>query len=199
MDPTFPERLETPRLELRAYREQDVEALARLVGANREPLRRNFHDTVKKLTTADATRAFIQETAAQRQARMVFHYGIWTRPAPVLIGQLKIKNLSWDVPSAEISYFISVDFQRRGYASESVLAVLCDAFEKLGFNRIYARVIVANKKSAELARKLGMVHEGLHRQEFRCGYGELHDVDYFSVIRDGYPAIRAKFGPILGS
>lgn len=196
---TFSERLGASRLELRGYREGDAEALVRLVEPDRETLRRNFQDTVKRLASVGEAREFIRDCAAQRQSRKTFHYGIWSRETTALIGQIKVKNVLWDVPSAEISYFIGSEFQRRGYATEAVLAVLREAFERLGFHRIYARVIVSNKESAELARKLGMVHEGRHRQEFRCGYGELHDVDYFSVTRDGYEDMRSKFQPILSA
>ncbi|HSN18844.1 MAG TPA: GNAT family N-acetyltransferase [Gammaproteobacteria bacterium] len=188
-EPTFPAALETSRLELRAYQEADAEALVRLVGSNHEVLRRNFHDTVKRLATADAARSYIRDTTAQREERKVFHFGVWSRKAPELMGQIKVKNVAWDVPSAEISYFIGAGFQRRGYATEAVQAVLREAFEALRFNRIYARVIVSNHESLQLTRKLGMAHEGLHRQEFRCGYGELHDVHYFSLLRDEYVAL----------
>ena len=114
-----------------------------------------------------------------------------------MAGQIKVKNISWDVPAAELSYFIGSGFLRRGYATEAVLAVMREAFERLQFNRIHARVIASNRESAELARKLGMVHEGRHRREFRCGHGELHDVDRFSVTREEYPGIQMKFQPIL--
>ena len=185
--------LESPRLELRAYREEDAEALCRLVDTDREVLRRSFNDTIKQLGTAMDAKAFIRDNAAQRHARKVFVYGVWTLQNRALIGQIKVKNLVWEIPSAELSYFIGSGFRRQGYATEAVLTLLHEAFERLRFNRIHARVIASNQESLELARKLGMTHEGLHRQEFRCGYGELHDVHHFSVMGDDYPGIRSRF------
>ncbi len=193
--PTFSTTLESPRLQLRAYRLEDGAALARLIGANRERLRRNFPPLAQGLHSEPEAEAFIAEAAAQWQARKIYHYGIWTQGAPALIGQLKIKNLVWDVPSAELSYFIDAGALRRGYASEAVLTVLREAFERLKFQRLFARIIASNAESLELSRKLGMSHEGLHRLEFRCGFGELHDVHYFSITGADYPALAQRAAP----
>jgi len=197
VDPSFPRTLETPRLSLRAYGEQDAAALMALVDADREALRRDFHATVDRLTTLDAAGEYIREAAAERESRRTFIYGIWTRQAPALIGQIKVKNIAWEIPGAEVSYFIGPAFRRQAYASEALLAVLRAAFGVLQFNRIYARVVSSNQESLALSRKLGMRHEGLHRNEFRCGYGELRDVDYFSITGAEYPGILSKHRHIL--
>lgn len=194
-EPTFPVLLKSQRLELCSYREEDTGDLSQLIESNREQLLRNFLDVAKASAAAPDMRSFIQDCTKQWEARKVFHYGIWTRQPSALIGQLKVKNVLWDVPSAELSYFIGSTYLRKGYATEAILAVLRTAFEQLMFNRVYVRIIASNVGSLELIRKLGMRHEGLHRREFRCGYGELHDVEYFSVTRDDYPGIGERFGP----
>ena len=187
---TFPESLSTARLELRAYGKADAAAILALIEADRQRLLRNFKDLAQGLATLEEARSFIADCARQREARKTFFYGIWLKEPRQLVGQLKLKNLLWDMPSAELSYFIGSAHQRQGYASEAIKAVLQEAFENLGFNRVYARIIASNTESLELARKLGMRHEGLHRLEFRCGLGELHDVNYFALAPGDFGSQR---------
>lgn len=182
-DRRFPESLATERLELRAYRPEDTASLRRLIDVNRLRLLRSFKELAQGLATADATQAYLSTCVRHWQVGQVFHYGIWTREPVALVGQIKIKNVQWDVPSGELSYFIDEASLRRGYAFEAVSAVIRHAVEELAFRRLYARIIASNAESLQLARKLGMKHEGLHQAEFRCGFGELHDVHYFAVTR----------------
>lgn len=190
---TFPPSLQSSRLKLQAYRACDAEALGKLIASNRERLVRNFPEMAKGFNSVSEASAFVQNCMNLSEARKTFHYGIWILQPLVLIGQIKVKNVAWEIPSAELSYFISSKFLRKGYATEAVLAVLCEAFEKFKFNRIYVRIIHSNNESIRLIEKLGMRHEGLHKNAFRCGIGELHDVDYFSVTGDEFPAIMQKF------
>jgi RimJ/RimL family protein N-acetyltransferase len=92
----------------------------------------------------------------------------------------------WDVPSAELSYFIDSSSERQGFATESISVILRAAFEQVNFKRIFVRIIPSNQGSIALADKLGFKHEGLHRNAFRCGFGELHDVHYFSVTTEDF-------------
>jgi [ribosomal protein S5]-alanine N-acetyltransferase len=190
---TFPLSLQSSRLKLQVYRERDAEALGKLIASNRERLIRDFPEMAKGFNSVSEASAFVQDCMNLSEARKTFHYGIWILQPLVLIGQIKVKNVAWEIPSAELSYFISSEFLRKGYATEAVLAVLCEAFRQFKFNRVYVRIIHSNNESIRLIEKLGMRHEGLHKNDFRCGIGELHDVDYFSVTGDEFPAIMQKF------
>lgn len=99
-----------------------------------------------------------------------------------------MKNVARENPAAELSYFIDRGFQQKGYATESIRAILDLAFQRSGFQRIYVRVLPVNHESLSLARKLGFQDEGLHRKAFRCGAGELHDVHFLSLIAETYPS-----------
>ena len=183
---TFPELLETERLELRRYCTADALGILELVDKNRSRLMQNFGPMAKGLSQEEQARSFAEDRAAQWNARKAFCYGIWLKGSKGQIGQLQVKNILWEVPSAELSYFIGSSSQRRGFATEAISAVLRVAFERLGFERIFVRIIPSNKESVLLANKLGFKHEGLHRSEFRCGLGELHDVHYFSLTIDDF-------------
>lgn len=177
----FPEILETERLVLRRYGKPDAPAILDLVEKNRPHLIQSFAPMAKGVSEISAAESFVRGKAKQWDARRAFCYGIWRQDSQALIGQLQLKNIAWDIPSAELSYFIDSASQRQGFASEAISVVLRVAFTQLDFKRIFLRIIPSNQRSLLLAKKLGFVHEGLHRSEFRCGYGDLHDVHYFSL------------------
>jgi RimJ/RimL family protein N-acetyltransferase len=187
---TFPERLETERLILRRYCDGDALAVFALVDKNRQGLIQNFSQMARGLLKREDVESFIQEKSTQWDTRRAFCYGLWPKDAPELIGQLLVKNIVWDVPSAELSYFVGSSSQRRGFATEAISMILRVAFERLAFKRVFVRIVAANTVSFSLASKLGFKHEGLHRSEFRCGFGELHDVHYFScTVEDSKAAL----------
>jgi RimJ/RimL family protein N-acetyltransferase len=183
--------IESERLELRRYEAADAVNILDLVGKNREMLIRNFSQLAKGITDEGRARLFVQEKMEQWNSGKGFCYGIWRKESKDLIGQLLVKNIVWDVPVAELSYFISNAFQRRGFAAEAIGAMLKTIFEELGFQRTFLRIIPSNKESILLAKKLRFRQEGLHRNDFRCGHGELHDVHYFALTVEDYRQDKA--------
>jgi ribosomal-protein-serine acetyltransferase len=185
---TFPEVLESERLALRRYSVADAASILRLVDRDRERLLQNFAPMVKGMLSPEQAVSFVEEKAADWNSRKAFCYGIWIKGSTEQVGQLQVKTLAWDVPYGELSYFIASSSQRQGFASEAVSAILRVAFGQFEFRRIFVRIITTNKESLLLAKKLGFTHEGTHRNEYRCGYGELHDLHYFSFTSEDWKA-----------
>jgi len=101
-----------------------------------------------------------------------------------------VKNIAWEIPSAELGYFIGSPWQRQGYAAESTRRIVDLAFRILEFQRIFVRILPSNQPSFALVKKLGFQEEGLHRRALRCGLGELHDVRCLSLTADDYDGNR---------
>lgn len=188
----FPKVIVTERFELRCYDETDAANVGELIDSNRRHLLQNFPELSRGLTTPAEIEQFVFNCTLQWNERKGYCYGVWTKTPKTLIGQVKVKNLHWEIPSAELSYFIGQSFLRQGYAREAVTAVMNVALKELSFNRVYVRIISSNVASIQLAQKLGMQHEGQHHQEFRCGFGELHDVDYYSLTSSDYALCTPK-------
>jgi RimJ/RimL family protein N-acetyltransferase len=180
----FPERIQTERLLLRAYQD-DTASILELLEPNREQLVREFPQ-MAWLRTPEEAHDFFQQKAEQWQSGKTFCYGIWRTEDGKQVGQIQVKNITWDIPSAELGYFIDGSCQRKGFATESIRAIQRVAFQELGFQRIYVRILPSNAESFALARKLGFQEEGLHRKAFRCGFGQLHDVHYMAVTAEDY-------------
>lgn len=181
---SFPDILTSQRLTLRRYQASDAAPVHELVRENRDHLTQSFPEMARELVQVDDARAFIEEKTGLWRTHKSFCYGIWRQEPSTLIGQIHVKNITWNVPSAEIAYFIRSSALRRGYASEAIRTLLQLLFGKLGLLRVYIRVIVSNQASLALAETLGFQREGVHRQEFRCGRGQLHDLYYLSIIKN---------------
>lgn len=148
------------------------------------------------MKTAEDASAYVSATDKQWRGGVAFVYGIWSPSDGILIGQLRVKNIVWNVPSAELSYFVDEGWLRKGVATEAIRALLREAFETCAFKRVYVRMIATNEESLALARRLELRHEGVQRNAFRCGLGELHDLHLFAMTDVDYrlAAVPAKSG-----
>ena len=187
----FPDQLAAERVQLRRYHSSNAEGVRQLIDRNRERLRRNFPELANGVKTVEAASAYVAASDKQWAEGVAFVYGIWLASELHPIGQLRIKSMVWNVPSAELSYFVDRQWLRKGVATEAIRAVLRAAFDDLGFKRIYVRIIGANEESLALAHRLNLRHEGVHRNSFRCGLGELHDVHLFAMTDVDYSADSA--------
>jgi RimJ/RimL family protein N-acetyltransferase len=71
-------------------------------------------------------------------------------------------------------------------------ALLDHAFERLGLNRVELKTDNANLRSQAAIAKLGAVREGVFRAHMIRRDGSLRDTVYFSIVRDEWPAVRAR-------
>jgi RimJ/RimL family protein N-acetyltransferase len=76
-----------------------------------------------------------------------------------LIGDCGIHVLETDSRVVEIGITIAPDFQRNGYASEALHAILHFLFVKLGKHRVFASVDPRNPRSMALMKRLGLRQE----------------------------------------
>lgn len=66
--------------------------------------------------------------------------------------------------SYEIGYTFNRDFQGKGYAYESICAMLKYAFTALGVRRIFAEIDTRNIKSINLVERIGMRKEAEYKE-----------------------------------
>ncbi|MEY2412973.1 MAG: [ribosomal protein S5]-alanine N-acetyltransferase [Acidobacteriaceae bacterium] len=117
----IPEKVETERLTLRRYRREDSAGIVELVRDNREQLIREFA-AMTNLHNLDQAASFVSEKEKQWDERKTFCFGIWQKERGKQIGQIQMKNVAWEIPAAELSYFIDREFRQKGFATESIRA-----------------------------------------------------------------------------
>ncbi len=154
-------RLETQRLSLRPYRPTDVAELHRLfAGAG---FRRYLFDG--EVMPVDWVEREISSTRESFRRRGWGQWAVRIRGGERIVGCCGLREFH-EPPVLELFYGIEPSEWGNGYATEAAAAVLADAFERLGLERVRASVDRPNVASARVLEKLGM------RAEHRTGGAE---------------------------
>ncbi|WP_424949406.1 GNAT family N-acetyltransferase [Deinococcus sp.] len=180
----IPETIQTPRLLLRAPREQDGPAMYRAVAASLPELRRWMVWAQQPLDEAGYT-SNMAAAADAFAARTELRYLIWDVSGETLMGSTGFHALNWQVPRGEIGYWIHSAHTGQGYASEAAQGLTAFGFDVLGFRRIEIRCDVLNEASAAVAKKLGYTLDArLVNNAIAVGQvHELRDTLVYSQVR----------------
>ncbi len=175
--------IETQRLLLRPWQPQDRLTLLDLLDANRTRLAIDFPQTLAAVRDAATAAHFIEEKIKEWHTRAGYQLGIWETATGECVGLLGFKNLDWSVPKAELVYLLSAEAEGRGLMLEATQAGLMCGFERLDLKRVFCNARLANHRSAILAERLGFQREGVLRQVFRGGDGQLYDTAIYGLLR----------------
>ena len=146
----MPPTLQTPRLVLRHFRGEDLDAYAAMT-ADAETMR--HIGPGKPLTRGEAWRSI---------AGMLGHwellgYGMWAlerKGDGVFVGRAGFLNPpGW--PGFEIGWMVGREHWGRGYATEAARVALDFAFRELGRDRVVSLIRPDNARSIRVAEKLG--------------------------------------------
>lgn len=146
-----PPVIETDRLILRAFREDDLDAYAEM-GQDPEVMAFLSADG-SLLTRADAWR---------QMAMFLGHwelrgFGTWAveeRATGAFVGRVGL-HFPEGWPDRELGWTIARGFWGRGYASEAARAAIGHAFGPLGWTHLVSLIHQGNQRSALLAERLG--------------------------------------------
>lgn len=86
--------------------------------------------------------------------------------------------------SAETGFTLLQEHRGRGYMAEAMREILTCGFQRIGLNRIEARIHPGNLPAVKLVEKLGFRREGHLRKSvfFRGGF---HDQLIYGLLREG--------------
>lgn len=140
------------RILLREFSAADWEAVQSYAG---NPTVTRFTDWGPN--TPEETRAFIAETAKQRETapRKVFDLAIIQTDTRKLIGGASLRVTDADRREGEIGYVIHPAYWSLGYATEAAKLLLEFGFERLGLGAIIATCDPENHASARALQKAG--------------------------------------------
>lgn len=93
-----------------------------------------------------------------------FGFNIISSTEAKLIGKIGIVALSLKDRRCEIGYWITSEYEGKGFMSEAVTALESTCFS-LGFNRIEIRCSSENERSASLPKRLGYKLDGTLRED----------------------------------
>ena len=176
---THPPRLICERITLRRITRED---LTDVYEYSRDPLLCKYllwypHPDI------DYTAKYLNYVDKQYKKNLYYDFGIEYEGK--MIGTCGFSSFDLDNDSGEIGYVLSRKFWGQGLAYEAVRRVMKFGFEELRLNRIYARIMVGNEKSEDLAKKCGMRPEGLLKEAVKVK-GEYRDIKIYAITKKEY-------------
>ncbi len=168
--PTYP--IETPRLLLRPFVAEDLDALHDV---------RSRPDVVRYLYAEPATREEIGPELDRRiRTRTLeregdrLHLAVVVRETGAVAGDVMLAWLSEKHRQGEIGFVFHPGHQGQGFAGEAATEMLRLAFEHFELHRIIGRCDARNDASAGLMRRLGMRQEAhfVQNEMFKGDWGD---------------------------
>jgi len=170
--------LTTERLLLRPFSPDDAPHLARLC-ADREIASTTL--LIPHPYTLEDARSFIRtQTDAWEQGTAAV-FAVTLRETGELLGAIGL-HLEREHHRAEVGYWIGTAHWNRGFATESVKAVVRFGFEDLGLHRIHAHHFDRNPSSGRVLLKAGFEFEGTLRDHV-FKWGAYEDCRLYGIVR----------------
>ena len=146
----------TPRLQLRTWRDSDVEPWVAM-GADERVMEffPGTYDRPKALSIAALIRAGLDTNG----------YGWWVlepKDGPPFGGVIALQAVPFEAPftpAIEIGWRLPYELWGKGFATEGAQAALDFAFEKLGVHEVVAMTSALNLRSQRVMERLGMVRD----------------------------------------
>lgn len=180
-----PLEIETTRLRLRAPHMSGDEHVVNAAI-------RDSHDEFRQWLPFAQTVPTIEETEMNlRRAHEFyvtgesFRYLIFLQDTGTFVGTVSLQGIDWDVPKAEIGYWLHSMHTGHGYMGEAVEAVTRFGFTQFGFKRIEIRCESTNKSSRMVPERLGFQLEGILRNDDLSADGHrLTDTAVYAMLPD---------------
>jgi RimJ/RimL family protein N-acetyltransferase len=164
--------LETPRLLLRPWREDDVADYVRIIG-DPEVMRHMGSGLGYRMKRAAGSFLGLVTAfeARRRIAHLIEHWNTWgygewaveEKASAALVGQVGLVRLAdWlaDPAQVEVGWMLAHRAWGRGFATEAARASLAYAFEELGMARIVSITRPANRRSERVMARIGLSFGG---------------------------------------
>lgn len=184
--------IETERLRLREYRDEDAELMANL--ANDLEVSRYLALVAHPYALKDA-KGFITycQEEAKKEERENYEVAIANKESDELMGTIALTKVDHWNNTATLGYWLGKNYWRKGYMWEAVQALLDFAFNELELQRINITAATENEGSNALILKLGAVHEGTARRNVRPkSTGEYRDTHRYGLLKEDWEKAKRR-------
>jgi ribosomal-protein-serine acetyltransferase len=109
-----------------------------------------------------------------------------------LAGNVEIgMRKGYGIKKGELGYWLGEAFHGKGIMSHATAKMLEIGFEQYNLDKIMLKCAVKNERSCNVAKKLGMSHEGRQRDEIVVN-GVVMDVDSYAILKKEYQKIKKQ-------
>jgi ribosomal-protein-alanine N-acetyltransferase len=154
-------RIETERLILREFREDDIPLI--LAWWNDPRYQRYYAELAdSEPIVRDLAAKFV--AAQLEEPRRKWQLAVTIRGNDQIVGTCGVRVNDAELAEANIGYELHPDQWGNGYATEAATAILRFGFGELGMHRIWAECVADNTGSARVLEKVGMRQEARFRE-----------------------------------
>ena len=174
-------RLKTDRLELRKFRDSDLEAVFDYASSEENT---RFLSWSTHQSREDSQRFL----STQREAILKgneYNYAVVEGKTGRVIGSAGLTRFDDQMSSAELGYVLHRDFWGRGYATELSRELLRYGFEELRLQRIHAYCFTGNDASRRVLEKVGMRYLGVEAVQ-TLRQADPVDSYHFEILQEEY-------------
>ncbi len=176
----FPTLLHSPRLEMRAPTPGDADFMHPAVVASHAHLH-PWMSWAKTVPTFEETKLWCRRALWEWHDRESLDFRLFLDGQ--FVGNSAVHTIQWQVPSAQLAYWIGADFAGRGLVAEAVTRLEQFAWEELDLARLEIRCNARNTASSNVARRAGFEQEAHLKHSYRDNFGQLSDALFFAKVR----------------
>jgi ribosomal-protein-serine acetyltransferase len=153
-----------------------------LIDKNRVRLEDFFAGTVSKTKNIADTIDYCSVIEQKVKDKSYFPFIIISKAENKFIGLIDVKNIDWNIPKAEIGYFIDSNYEGKGIITKSLDYVIDYLVQTYQFKKFICRVNSKNQGSINVAIKNKFQLEGTIRNDYRTSKNEIVDLNYYGRV-----------------
>ena len=173
-------RLETNRLILRRYANEDAAAMYKNWASDKEVTKFLMWPAH---SNQEVSQSVIEDWVNQYSHENYYHWAIVLKEnGDEPIGDTAVVNMKEEISMVHIGYCIGRAWWHKGITSEALKAVMHFLFDVVGVNRIESRHDPRNPNSGKVMKKCGMKYEGTLRSADWNNQG-IFDACYYALLK----------------
>ena len=172
--------LQTTRLRLRPFVADDAPTIAQLAGTSEIAV---STISVPHPYSVTAAKTWVAGLPHLYRTGAAIHFALSLRDSKQLIGSIAIRKIDEKNSNAELDLWIGQPWQRQGFATESMQAVLNFAFVQLSLHRLYSYHIAGQIGPETFLKKLGFHQEGKLQDALRKS-GKFQDIAISAILSE---------------
>jgi RimJ/RimL family protein N-acetyltransferase len=186
--------LETPRLLLREFREEEWRLIAAFQSS---PRARQFLLTAERSETAVYNFVMAALAHAELEPRHYYGLAVVHKDSGRFIGCATAGQIASEIPDARVGWSLDEAFWGQGYMTEAMRPLVAFGFESAGFASIVAYCFTANIASRRVMEKLGMqlkTPKPWQQRLLSLGHWERRPIVHYSLTKEQWTEGRKHVG-----
>ncbi|MGO4772576.1 GNAT family N-acetyltransferase [Flavobacterium sp. W22_SRS_FK3] len=163
-----------------------TEEFFKLIDKNRNHIEKTFPVTLANSDSLKKAEDFLAISLNKEKNSEGFYFYAREIKTNHLISYLTVKTIDYRISKCELGYFVDEEYQGKGITSKMVSTALEFCFKELMLNKVFICTSEINLASQRIALKHNFKQEGILRDEFRNGDGELQNTVYFGLLKSEY-------------